>query len=335
MGELRLEVESMATAAQVYQFSFLSDLREEASFEPPDAILSEEILRPRLVEPPPLPNQREEVARLRRSLEARVAARISSGSELILALEKNDRHALVPTTIEPFDRLLEGGLVRGRMTELAGRRSSGRFSLVHAVLTSTTSMGEAAALVDVGDHFDPQLAAAAGVDLRRLLWVRPPTMKEAAAAAEMLMSAGFQLVVLDAGMHPLPGRRVADAAWVRLGRAAAAHGTILVVATPYPLTGTASEAVVLTRNGRPSWQGRGLTPRLLGGTVSTLLLEKHRHIRPGRSTAASFRMIGAVGRSSPPMTAAGSEGMGLRHRPSVPLERNAAATPAVASRRAV
>ena len=323
----------MATA-RVYQFSFLSDLGGEGS----SAIAAEEsiaaVLRPRLVEPPPLPNQRDEVARLRRSLEATVAARISSGSELILALEKNDRHELVPTTIDAFDRLLEGGLARGRMTEIAGRRSSGRFSLVHAALVSTTSMGEAAALVDAGDHFDPQLAMAAGVDLRRLLWVRPSTMKEAVAAAEMLMSAGFQLVVLDAGMHPLPGRRVADAAWVRLGRAAAAHGTVLLVATPYPLTGTASEAVVVTRNGRPSWLGRGLAPRLLGGTVSTLLLEKHRHIRPGGSAAAAFRMMGAIGRTSHPFAEAGSSASNIGRRAALALPPARASAPAP-SRRAV
>ena len=144
----------MATAARVVQFSFLSDLRAEE----PSGFLPEQpiaVLRPRLVEPPSFANQREEVARLRQSLESTIAARISSGSELILALEKNDRHQLVPTTIDAFDHLLEGGLARGRMTEIAGRRSSGRFSLVHASLVSTTSMGEAAALVDLGDHFDP------------------------------------------------------------------------------------------------------------------------------------------------------------------------------------
>jgi hypothetical protein len=326
----------MATAARAYQFSFLSDLRQEASVDllPVESVLA--VQRPRLVEPSPLPNQREEVARLRRSLEARVAAHISSGSELILALEKNDRHELVPTTIDAFDRLLEGGVARGRMTEIAGRRSSGRFSLVHAALTSTTSMGEAAALVDVGDHFDPQLATAAGVDLRRLLWIRPSTMKKAVAAAEMLMSAGFQLVILDAGMHPLPGRRVADAAWVRLGRAAAAHGTVLLIATPYPLTGTASEAVVVTRNGHPSWLGHGRAPRLLGGTNATLVLEKHRHIRPGRSAAAAFQMPGAVGRISHPLAAAGNARSGLRHRATAtPLPPAAVAALPAPSRRAV
>ena len=77
-------------------------------------------------------------------------------------------------------------------------------------------MGEAAALIDLGDHFDPQLAAQNGVDLRRLLWVRPRTVKEAVMSAEMITATGFQLVIVDAGLHPIHGRRAPEAAWVRL-----------------------------------------------------------------------------------------------------------------------
>jgi RecA/RadA recombinase len=39
-------------------------------------------------------------------------------------------------------------------------------------------MGEAVALIDLGDHFDPRVAEANGVDLRRLLWIRPKTIKK-------------------------------------------------------------------------------------------------------------------------------------------------------------
>src|SRR5205814_69473 len=81
--------------------------------------------------------------------------------------------APLPIGLAPFDRLLSGGLPRGRLTELVGRRSNGRFSIVLAALASATSCGEAAALVDRGNHLDPQSAREAGVDLGRLLWARP------------------------------------------------------------------------------------------------------------------------------------------------------------------
>src|SRR5438552_12622659 len=61
---------------------------------------------------------------------------------------------------------------RGEITEIVGRRSSGRTSLFAACLRGVTRRGAIAALVDADQTFDPVSAARAGVDLRRLLWVR-------------------------------------------------------------------------------------------------------------------------------------------------------------------
>src|SRR5262249_57952407 len=44
---------------------------------------------------------------------------------------------------------------RNGFVELAARRSSGRFSIAVQALAAATSAGEAAALVGLGDHFDP------------------------------------------------------------------------------------------------------------------------------------------------------------------------------------
>lgn len=240
------------------------------------------IVRPdlRIVEPPAT-TLREDVQRLRASLQGTAAAKVMNAAELIRALEKARRDESIPTTLAPFDALLGGGLPRGKMTELTGRRGAGRFSIVLAALAAATSMGEAAVLVDLGDHLDPQIAEANGVDLRRLLWIRPKTLKEAVMSAETIAATGFQLVVLDTGVHPMRGRRAPDAAWVRLARSAEAHGTALLVSTPYPLTGTASEAVVTAARTRMRWLGRGRSPRVLAGAAIDLRLEKHRHRKPG------------------------------------------------------
>jgi len=224
------------------------------------------------------------VREVRAALEARIAAKVTSASELLRALENRRREHLLPTTIDAFDKLLGGGLPRGKVVELAGsRRGAGRFSLVVASLAAATSAGEAAVLIDLGDHLDPRIAEAIGVDLRRLLWIRPHTMKQAVMAAEMIAATGFQLVVLDAGLHPIKGRRVPDATWVRLARCAEAHGNAMLVSTPYPLTGTTSEAVISAHSARAKWSGRGKSPRLLAGIELKLTLQKHRHIRPGKT----------------------------------------------------
>jgi hypothetical protein len=178
------------------------------------------------------------------------------------------------------------------MTEIAGRGT--RFSIVIATLAAATSIGEAAALIDAGDCFDPQLAEAAGVDLRRLLWARPRTMKQMVTAAEMLGATGFQLVIIDSGTHRPPGRRVPDAAWVRLARVAESHGATILVSAPYALTGTTSEAMVLAYAPHARWLGRGNAPRVLAGIETRLKLEKHRRLRPGQSTTVFFRCEEAI-----------------------------------------
>ncbi|PYQ29626.1 MAG: hypothetical protein DMF56_11725 [Acidobacteria bacterium] len=272
---------------------------------------------------PDLPSvEREDLARLRASLAGTAAAKMTNGAELIRALEKARRDESIPTTLAPFDALLGGGLPRGKMVELTGRRAAGRFSIVISALAAATSVGEAAVLIDLGDHLDPQLAEANGVDLRRLLWIRPATLKQAVMCTEMITATGFQLVVLDTGLHPMPGRRVPDAAWVRLGRSAEAHGAAMLISTPYPLTGTASEAVVAAKRSRTKWLGRGKSPRVLAGITVDLTLEKHRHLKPGAHASLPLLAPGAMDDPSP-----GAKG-NTADSPSPPAPRRAGILPA-------
>ncbi|HYC61740.1 MAG TPA: hypothetical protein VEK79_19455 [Thermoanaerobaculia bacterium] len=229
---------------------------------------------------------------LRATLAPSVAARVRSGAELLRRAANSGQTTFLPTTLDALDALLGGGLHRGKLIELASRHASGRFSIVLSTLASATSMGEAAALIDLGDHFDPQLAEKNGVDLRRLLWVRPRTVKEAVMSAEMVTATGFQLVIVDLGLHPLRGRRAPDAAWVRLARTAESHGTAMLVSSPYPMTGTACEAVVKGSVAHAKWIGRSRdkAPRLLESIDVSLTLEKHRHLKPGASASVTFRV---------------------------------------------
>ena len=91
-----------------------------------------------------------------------LGAKLSRASDLPSPSAPRDP---IPTMVPALDRLLCGGLPRGGFVELSGRRSCGRFSIGIAALASATSRGEAAALVDLGGHLDPQAAEAAGVEL--------------------------------------------------------------------------------------------------------------------------------------------------------------------------
>lgn len=267
-----------ATASPLQQFELL-DFRPSRT-------------QPTLVPPPPPvePGMSEAVRQLRATLEGAVAAKVTSATELIRSIEKARRDDSIPTTLDAVDTLLGGGLRRGKAIEIVARRASGRFSVVMASLVAATSMGEAVALIDLGDHFDPQIAEENGVDLRRLLWIRPHTMKQAVMAAEMVIATGFQLVAVDAGVHPIKGkRRAPDAAWVRLARAAEAHGAAFLVSSPFPLMGTMSEGVLRGAATHAKWLGKGNAPRLLAGVETKFTLERHRHLRPGASATCSLR----------------------------------------------
>jgi len=83
-------------------------------------------------------------------------------------------HPAVPTVssgITPIDSLT-GGLPRGGLTEICGPASSGRTSILLSIMAAATARGELCALIDAADCFSPHAAAAAGVDLDRVLWVR-------------------------------------------------------------------------------------------------------------------------------------------------------------------
>jgi hypothetical protein len=65
----------------------------------------------------------------------------------------------------------------------------------------------------------------------------------------------------------------------------------MMIATPYALTGTSSEAHVAARRARPRWIGGGKSPRVLAGIEVSMTLEKHRHKKPGAQGTLFFRTV--------------------------------------------
>jgi len=112
----------------------------------------------------------------------------------------------VPTGIAELDARLAGGIPRGHLSEVVGPRTSGRLTLAVSALAGAMARGEAVALIDPLDMFDPVSAAAilrqaqgktlrqaqgetlrqaqGTVDFSRMLWVRG----EAASSARMSLS---------------------------------------------------------------------------------------------------------------------------------------------------
>jgi hypothetical protein len=104
-------------------------------------------------------------------------------------------------------------------------------------------------------------------------------MRETLASAEVVLETGMPLVVVDLGLPPLEGGRGAEAAWLRLARAARTRRTALIIGAPYRVSGTAAGTVIETHKSRTRWHpptghpGR-LAPRLLHGLATRLTLVK-------------------------------------------------------------
>ena len=173
---------------------------------------------------------------------------------------------------------LTGGLPRGCLTEVCGSVSSGRTSLLLAVLAAATQRQEVCALVDVCDAFDPVSAAMAAVNFKNMLWVRCGTEQAAAERRKitahgascgyashedpapkgrkmghsesnvaqalrvtdlLLQSGGFGLVIIDLGDVPVKTtRRIPLTSWFRFQRAIEHTPTVLFVITQAPCAQT-------------------------------------------------------------------------------------------------
>ena len=150
-----------------------------------------------------------------------------------------DRHERQPaevlsTGITEFDRCLEG-CPRGAITELHGRMSSGRTSLLLSTLAQATAREETCALVDCSDTFDVVSAAHADVDFERLLWVRcGDNLERAFKAVDLLLhGGGFGFIGLILSEVPTKAaRRIISSWWFRFRRAIENTPTVLMVITP-------------------------------------------------------------------------------------------------------
>jgi len=108
------------------------------------------------------------VTAIRRQVEAGLANRIPSA---LMPAPKIVRETAA-TGICSVDELLRGGLPVGAISEIVGPECSGRTSLALSFVAQMTEVGKVCAWVDVSDSLHPESAAAIGVNLSRLLWVR-------------------------------------------------------------------------------------------------------------------------------------------------------------------
>ncbi len=164
--------------------------------------------------------------------------------------------AVMSTGIPEVDSLTGGGLPRGAVTELFGLPSSGRTSFLLSALAYATTHEEVCALVDTSDAFDPVSAAAAGMDLDRLLWVRcAAKMEHAFKAADMLLQGGgFGLVGLDiSDVPPQDARRIISSWWYRFRRTVEKTPTCFIVIAVDPCVRSCASLALQMKRESEGW----------------------------------------------------------------------------------
>jgi hypothetical protein len=205
--------------------------------------------------------------------------------DIRLGTARPDVIARLPTGLPVLDEALGGGLPRGRITELAGPRSTGRTGLACAIAATATARGETIAWIDPADSLEPDTAAKAGVELTHTLWVRPRSTEDALRAAEIVLGAGgFGLVVLDTD-----ATRSGAGRWPRLARVAERTRSTLLVVTPRRDAGTfAALGLELTAR-RVRWSGGPGRLVLLDGVDARITIARSRVGRPGRTLVMKQR----------------------------------------------
>jgi len=166
-------------------------------------------------------------------------------------LDPRDEAACAPSGVPSLDATLGGGFPRGQLSEVVGPRSSGRTSVMLQTIAAATGRGELVALVDALDMFDVESAAAAGVDLDRLLWIRghvvsnpglcrdinQRALEQAIRAFTLVLQAGnFGLVIFDAAEAPAEAiRRLPFTTWLRLQRMVEGSQTMCLLVGGEPM----------------------------------------------------------------------------------------------------
>jgi len=146
----------------------------------------------------------------------------------------------------------------GIIGEVFGDISSGKTLLLHNLLSYRSIEGEFLAVVDTLGSFDPYSAASAGVDLKRLLWIRANgRIDHALKTTDMVLHAGgFGMVVLDLCEVPVRElNRIPLSYWYRFRLAVENTPTSLIVTGDRPLVKSCARVQLEVKRERLLWRG--------------------------------------------------------------------------------
>ena len=145
------------------------------------------------------------------------------------------RAPVLPSGIAGLDEALGGGLPHGGILEVVspgpGRGSQ---SLLTGLIALARKERAYAALIEAGNHFDPEYFRGADIWMEHLLWVRCGDTAQSLRAADILCRDDhFRFVLIDLTERPEQElKRTRSALWYRLQRAREEQSGSMVFFTP-------------------------------------------------------------------------------------------------------
>jgi len=139
----------------------------------------------------------------------------SYGDDLVTVGVKHDIVPRLPTGVFPFDLATGGGFPMGKLSIVYGPESSGKTNMCLKTIAMAQQLypDHVCAFMDIENSFDKNWAAALGVDVEKLVYVRPNWGEQAVDMAHKIMQAGdLSLLVIDSLASLIPIKTVEDQA---------------------------------------------------------------------------------------------------------------------------
>jgi recombination protein RecA len=141
--------------------------------------------------------------------DALIKIRKTYGEDAVIDMsgEKSDKFKVdfISTGCLSFDRVLGGGLPRGRVIEMFGAPSSGKSVLSIYLMAQMQKVGGKAVLVDSEFAFSPDFATKIGLNVNAMKLVQPSTAEEALdIVAKLVEVSAVDIIVIDSVASLVP-----------------------------------------------------------------------------------------------------------------------------------
>ena len=110
----------------------------------------------------------------------------------------------LPTEIPVLDRIIGGGLKRGRIHLFTGEFATGKTFLAQRAIVSAQKNGGKCVLIDAERRYDPKWFELTGIDIKNLIVVRPNFGEQAIDAVIDFIKQKVDVIVIDSFAALLP-----------------------------------------------------------------------------------------------------------------------------------